>query len=319
MKIISGRNINEVYVAGLNYLREHGEDESSRVGRVVVSPCPVVSVYARPRERVLFSPERDANPFFHIMEGLWMLNGQRDAAWPCLFNKSMKKYANEDGTYDGAYGHRWRHHFGVDQIQCVVEELLERPKSRRAVIAMFDPAVDNNPHSSDIPCNTTIYFRLRFNKLEMTVCCRSNDAIWGAYGANVVHMSMLQEVIASQLRAQVGTYYQISNNFHLYTDMGNHAELLRHPVSNDYYRTEGYPAYPLVSHPDSFFEELAAWMDTGLRAPKNNFFYYVADPMFYAWEQHKDGNDGGALQYIDEIEDMALQHVCREWILRRAK
>ena len=33
-------------------------------------------------------------------------------------------------------------------------------------------------------------------KLCMTVCNRSNDMLWGAYGANVVHMSMLQEFVA---------------------------------------------------------------------------------------------------------------------------
>ena len=50
----------------------------------------------------------------------------------------------------------------------------------------------------------------------MTVCNRSNDMLWGAYGANAVHMSMLQEYLASRLEIAVGEYTQISDSFHVY-------------------------------------------------------------------------------------------------------
>ena len=48
----------------------------------------------------------------------------------------------------------------------------------------------------EIPCNTAIYFKVREGKLNMTVSNRSNDVIWGTFGANVVHMSILQEYVA---------------------------------------------------------------------------------------------------------------------------
>ena len=31
-----------------------------------------------PTKELLFDPDRDANPFFHFMEGLWMLAGFND-------------------------------------------------------------------------------------------------------------------------------------------------------------------------------------------------------------------------------------------------
>jgi hypothetical protein len=48
--------------------------------KVLVSQTPVVTCYSAPTQRVLFSPMRDANPFFHLMEALWMLAGRDDVA-----------------------------------------------------------------------------------------------------------------------------------------------------------------------------------------------------------------------------------------------
>ena len=40
--------------------------------------------------------------------------------------------------------------------------------------------------------------------------------LWGAYGANAVHMSVLQEYIAASLELEMGPYYQVSDSFHVY-------------------------------------------------------------------------------------------------------
>ena len=53
----------------------------------------------------------------------------------------------------------------------------------------------------------------------MTVCCRSNDIIWGTYGTNAVHFSMLQEYLAARLNAQLGVYRHISDSFHAYSSV----------------------------------------------------------------------------------------------------
>jgi hypothetical protein len=48
---------------------------------------------------------------------------------------------------------------------------------------------------------------------------RSNDMIWGAYGANAVQFSFLQEYLAAAIGAWVGTYRQVSNSFHVYPEV----------------------------------------------------------------------------------------------------
>jgi hypothetical protein len=54
-------------------------------------------------------------------------------------------------------------------------------------------------------------------RLDMVVFNRSNDVVWGAYGANAVHFSFLLEYLARWIGCEVGTYSQISVNFHGYT------------------------------------------------------------------------------------------------------
>ena len=40
--------------------------------------------------------------------------------------------------------------------------------------------------------------------------------LWGAYGANAVHMSVLQEYVATALNVSIGTYTQMSDSLHIY-------------------------------------------------------------------------------------------------------
>ena len=62
--------------------------------------------------------------------------------------------------------------------------------------------------SKDLPCNTHVYFSIRDGFLDMTVCNRSNDLIWGCCGANAVHMSYLQEYVAIMCGVDIGFYTQ---------------------------------------------------------------------------------------------------------------
>ena len=81
MHVIRARNVQEALVVGLQDLRRYGVERESRNGPVVVFPEPVTTVCERPEERVLFHCERDANPFFHLFEALWMLAGRNDLAY----------------------------------------------------------------------------------------------------------------------------------------------------------------------------------------------------------------------------------------------
>lgn len=351
MKLIAATNVNTAFNLGLGILLKDGIKEQSRAGEVLVLPCPATTAYGFPTERVLFDPVRDANPFFHLFEALWMLDGRNDATWLDRFVKDFsKRYAESDGIQHGAYGWRWRNHFEVarenrnaqamdrlaakgvsvnfDQLDTVIYRLKKDPYDRRVVIQMWDPSCDLGFDKADIPCNLCVLPRIRSDGdedkqvLDITVMCRSNDAVWGAYGANAVHFSILQEYLAAMIGVDVGVYYQHSNNFHVYTSVLDKVQVggpMRDP-----YRTQDFApklvVRPLVDDPETFDSELRYFLSQPTTDPSynNSFFKYVAMPMWAAHTAHKAQDWMTAL---DELAKMPLNNdwyrAGHEWIMRR--
>jgi len=219
VKVIEARNVNYALPQGIKMFMEKDAlsifSNESRAGPVRTHYGPVATIYTHPRERVLFSSVRNANPFFHFFESLWILAGQNDVEFISYFLPKFVEYSDDGKTLHGAYGARMRNWLCHDQIVWIIDHLANNPNSRRAIISLFDPAEDHQD-SKDIPCNLNIAFDITEAQLNMTVFNRSNDMVWGAYGANAVQFSMLQELIACCLRCDVGVYTQISNNFHVY-------------------------------------------------------------------------------------------------------
>jgi hypothetical protein len=149
------RNVNEAFFVLVKAI--HGgqlaaEVRPSRYGEVIRVEQPVIVTYEKPTERVLFSPERDANPFFHLYEALWMLAGRNDVAPVAYYAGRMKEFSDNGRTLNGAYGYRWRHAFHMapgtpgnggeavqtDQLDVIVAHLRANPWSRRAVLNMWN-------------------------------------------------------------------------------------------------------------------------------------------------------------------------------------
>jgi Thymidylate synthase len=225
MHVIHARNVRDALPQGLRHLEQCGVVEESRAGPVIVAPWPVITVYEVPQERVLLAPCRDANPFFHLAEAIWMLAGRDDAAFLNEYVRDFgARFAEPDGRIHDAYGRRWRGALGFDQLDHVVETLRRDPTSRRCVIQMWDCYGGMNQQDltgswKTRPCNTHVYLRVLAEVepvLDVTLCCRSNDMILGGYGANAVHFSILQEYLACRIGVAVGRLHQVSNNYHVY-------------------------------------------------------------------------------------------------------
>ena len=108
MEVIRARNVNDAWDQAKVLLNASHIVRPSRVGEVWEYPVPVTTVYDRPQERILFNEERNVNPYFHFMEGLWMLSGSNEIAWLVQFNKRMVDFSDDGIIQHGAYGHRWR-------------------------------------------------------------------------------------------------------------------------------------------------------------------------------------------------------------------
>lgn len=243
MQTITATYADEALQLGLQEVISTGLESSSRNGPVLRTPMPLTTTYADPRSRVLFNSVRDANPFLHLFESMWMLQGRNDLAFVQHFTPQMKAYSDDGRTLNGAYGFRWRNHFGFDQLHdFIIQELTKNPETRRAHLGMWDASTDPTSAqtgTADIPCNTSIAFDVIRGRLSMTVFNRSNDLCFGAYGANLVHMSFLLEYVAQATGLKIGNYYQVSNNAHVYVENPATARLIT-KVDDAYTLTDEY-------------------------------------------------------------------------------
>jgi len=178
------------------------------------------------------------------------------------------------------------------------------------VISMHDPVADLNVDTLDQPCNTTLYFRVYDQALDMTVICRSNDIIWGAYGANAVHFSVLQEYIAAAIDIPIGKMYQISNNWHAYTKV-----LASNPAPRTFDIVPG-PCIPLVTVPSEFIADCEQWInpDWYMASYANSWFTSVLRPIRESFMAAKYNHYAAADTAARTIDDDAWAIGMRQWI-----
>lgn len=252
-----------------------------------------------------------------------MLAGRRDLKFIQNFTKNFDQFSTDGVALEGSYGYRWRNLFGYDQLWPIIDLLRKDPDNRRAVLTMWNATADLGSNEPDIPCNTHVYFKIRNDELEMTVCNRSNDIILGAYGANAVHMSMLQEYMADKLGVKMGRYRQMSDNFHAYLE-GYPGRVYMNVLSTknrcrDLYATDNLRPMKMNAKTTDWDDDLATFfelVDAGKDMPHGSFrtayFAMVVRPM---WLAHKNRD----VAELVNCQSWDWQIACREWLERRSK
>ncbi len=181
--------------------------------------------------------------------------------------------------------------------------------------------------------STVIYFKVRDGKLNMTVSNRSNDVIWGTFGANVVHMCMLQEYIARSLGVSVGTYYQVSDSFHVYTNIFiDMWKKLAEDDAFDFYSMRHYinpyenralKPYPLMKvSKEEWDKDLHKFLQReplGDKKFNDSFFTKVACPLQDALDLYKQKEYDFALSEVQTCSSGDWATAGFEWIDRRIK
>jgi thymidylate synthase len=309
-------DVNEAYYE-LQYTKKHYTvAEKTRNGPALVFQEPVLVTHVSPYRRVLFDPVRNANPFFHYMEAIWMLSGANSVPFVAKFASQIKEYSDNGYSFHGAYGYRWASHFGMNQLEAVIHMLKKDPTTRRAVIAMWDPASDLESFSKDLPCNTHLYFRVNDGKLHMTICNRSNDLVWGMLGANIVHMSILQEYIANAIEAEMGNLYQFTVNLHVYSDWVDKWD--KEGWVNWYQFNPTFRAWRFS--PNTFdVHEATRFVEEGIHTNRPYQCRILRDnavPMYDAWETYKQDDIAKAKHIAGRIYDDDWREACIQWLSR---
>ena len=157
---------------------------------------------------------------YALAELIWILNGKDESSTINFWNPSLPKYAGDYKKYPGAYGYRIESIFGFDQLERAYNVLNNNSNSRQVVINIWNPSIDTplesgEPANKDIPCNVCSLIKIRDNKLEWTQIMRSNDLIRGL-PYNIVQFTSLQEILASWLGIEIGSYNHLSDSLHMY-------------------------------------------------------------------------------------------------------
>lgn len=319
-----------------------GVPRDSRNGPLRQMAEPVATVYASPRERVIFHEWRDANPFFHFYESLWMLAGRRDIAPLTRYAKQLAAYSDDGVTQNAAYGYRWRQAHpcqtpdGItssDQLWLIAAALRKNPLSRQEVLQIWDPWLDLGTQTKDHACNLTATFQVGVDgRLNMVVFCRSNDAVWGCYGANAVHFSVLLEYMSLRVGVQVGTYTQVSVNLHAYDAIAE--ALYQYGTRDEDHVANPYEIEPVYPYSLARGDDMDRWdadcrefvtLDGRLPEARHSFtdpfWSDVAWPIVAAHDAYRDLPDDvrytQALAALAECEASDWRLACEQWIRRR--
>jgi thymidylate synthase len=154
-----------------------------------------------------------------IAEQIWYIMGSKNPDdFVNKFTKIWKDFTEEDGTVAAAYGNRWRHAFGRDQLSLLVDHLKKQPGSRHGVVVTWDPREDGlgNPESKkNVPCPFTWTANIIGNKLHIHNVVRSNDIMLGC-PHDVAGFYLLLCILAAKLGVKPGKLTHTISNAHIY-------------------------------------------------------------------------------------------------------
>jgi thymidylate synthase len=235
MDLFSGSTADEVWrlaYAALTGAVARSKPQASRAGETIELLHAVLEI-SDPRQRWILSRHPPINPAFAIAEALWILAGSNDADVLNYWFPRLPDFQGEGPVYSGAYGHRLRKHFGIDQVRVACEALAANPASRQIVLQLWDarfdlPHADGAPSCADIPCNVVSLLKVRDGRLEWTQIMRSND-IHRGLPYNLVQFTVLQEVMAGWLSLELGSYRHWSDSLHVYLNDRKHFSCVQEP------------------------------------------------------------------------------------------
>jgi len=172
-----------------------------------------------------------------VAEMVWFLMGsKRPDEFLGDYTKIWHDFMHDDGTVPAAYGYRWRHHFGRDQIALLMQHLTEEPTSRQGVVIYWDPADDSLGSKNkklNVPCPYSFTANIINGKLNLNVVSRSEDMMLGLPHDMGGH-ALLQYVFAQKLGVKPGKLSYMACHAHIYSNHYDQAtELMSREPEHD--------------------------------------------------------------------------------------
>ena len=175
-----------------------------------------------------------------IHELLWFLAGDTNIRY--LNENGVRiwdEWATEDGELGPVYGAQWRNWVApdgrhIDQISRLLDDLRDRPDSRRHIVSAWNPALlpDETRSPKDNaaaglqalpPCHTMFQFHVSDGRLSCQLYQRSADVFLGV-PFNIACYALLTLMVAQVTGLRPGHFIHTFGDAHLYCNHVKQAE-----------------------------------------------------------------------------------------------
>lgn len=163
-----------------------------------------------------------------IHELLWFLRGDTNIAYLNQRGVSIwDEWADDQGDLGPVYGYQWRswpapNGSSVDQLSMLLEQLKNKPYSRRMVVSAWNVAdIDKMALP---PCHCLFQFYVANGKLSCQLYQRSADIFLGV-PFNIASYSLLTMMIAQVVGLEPGDFVHTFGDAHLYLNHLEQADL----------------------------------------------------------------------------------------------
>jgi thymidylate synthase len=168
-----------------------------------------------------------------IYELLWFLKGETNIKYLKDNGVSIwNEWADENGELGPVYGSQWRSWPSpdgrrIDQIAQVIEQIKNKPDSRRHIVTAWNPAeVDKMALP---PCHALFQFYVADGKLSCQLYQRSADYFLGV-PFNIASYALLVYMFAQQCDLEPGEFVWTGGDVHIYS---NHVEQVNLQLSRE--------------------------------------------------------------------------------------
>lgn len=211
---------------------------------------------------------RRQNPTIPAVDVAWWLSGAADISWVRHWTKVWDPFAekrpgvgesySENYTVDvveAAYGYRWRHAFGRDQIAEAIDHLHDFPNSRQCVVVTWDPSSDGMNRTGSrkmVPCPFAFQLAREHEGLSMILSLRSSDLVVGL-PVDWFGFALLLDAIASSIGVPPCRLVINIGHAHVYVD---HVDVAREMIDRmefaSAFAVPGWSESVIVFGPDAY-------------------------------------------------------------------
>lgn len=207
------------YVDLVQHVLRHGKEVAPRGMKTREIEDAIIRI-DDVRNTLPLGVNRGTVPGIGAVEAMQLLAGVSVPETVIAVGPQFKNFAEDNGEFHGAYGLRTK-----DQYHVIIERLKNDPDTRQAVVTIWNPTFDLQENKRDYPCTVLHQFRIRDNKLNMSVYMRSND-VWLGAAYDFFQFTRVQLAIASVLGIEPGTYNHHVGSLHIYEQHYEAAERL---------------------------------------------------------------------------------------------